>query len=150
MRAATSTMTARLLAEWMSFVGWLHTAVRKDSRALALFADAEDLADEAADGTIAATAASFRGYLARLQGRPSGAIRASAAALATREPTPHTRLTTCCKPRRHTCGPAGRRVDERISPSTRLCQRACLTRKEPSLLSSRDGLSLLPLHAAPT
>jgi hypothetical protein len=40
-------MTARLLAEWMSFVGWLHTAVRKDSRALALFADAEDLADEA-------------------------------------------------------------------------------------------------------
>ena len=67
-----------------------------------------------------------------------------------REPTPHSTLTTCCKPRRHTCGPAGRRVDERISPSTRLCQRACLTRKEPSLLSSRDGLSLLPLHAAPT
>ena len=82
MRAATSTMTAWLIAEWMSFVGWLHTAVRKDSRALALFADAEDLADEAGDGTIAATAASFRGYLARLQGRPRGAIRASAAALA--------------------------------------------------------------------
>jgi hypothetical protein len=39
-------MTARLIAEWMSFVGRLHTAVRKDSRALALFADAEDLADE--------------------------------------------------------------------------------------------------------
>ena len=34
----------------MSFAGWLHTAVRKDSRALALFADAEDLADEAGDG----------------------------------------------------------------------------------------------------
>ena len=61
MRAATSTMTARLLAEWMSFVGWLHTAVRKDSRALARFAGAEDLADEAGDGTIAATAANFRG-----------------------------------------------------------------------------------------
>ena len=45
----------------MSFIGWLHTAVRKDSRALALFADAEGLADEAGDGTIAATAASFRG-----------------------------------------------------------------------------------------
>ena len=86
-------MTARLIAEWMSFAGWLHTAVRKDSRALALFADAEDLADEAGDGTIAAAAASFRGYLARLQGRPRGAIRASAAALATREPTPHTTLT---------------------------------------------------------
>ena len=54
-------MTAWLIAEWMSFAGWLHTAVRKDSRALALFADAEDLADEAGDGTIAATAASFRG-----------------------------------------------------------------------------------------
>ena len=74
---------APLVAEWTSFVGWLHTAVRKDSQALALFADAEDLADEVGDGTIAATAASFRGYLARLQGRPRSAIRASAAALAT-------------------------------------------------------------------
>jgi hypothetical protein len=85
-------MTARLIAEWMSFAGWLHTAVRKDSRALALFADAEDLADEAGDGTIAATAASFQGYLAGLQGRPRGAIRASAAALATpgTDPTEHT------------------------------------------------------------
>ena len=71
MRAATSTMTARLIAEWMSFAGWLHTAVRKDSRALALFADAEDLADEAGDGTIAATAASSRGYLGRLAGPPA-------------------------------------------------------------------------------
>jgi|SRR5450755_2664608 hypothetical protein len=86
MSAATSTMTARLIAEWMSLVGWLRTAVRKDSRALALFADAEDLADEAGDGTIAATAASSRGYLAGLQGRPRGAIRASAAALATPRP----------------------------------------------------------------
>ena len=51
MRAATSTLTARLIAEWMSFVGWLHTAVRKDSRALALFADTEDPADEAGGGT---------------------------------------------------------------------------------------------------
>jgi hypothetical protein len=59
---------------------------------LALFADAEDLADEAGDGTIAATEASFRGYLARLLGRPRGAIRASAAALATpgADPEQHT------------------------------------------------------------
>lgn len=87
-----STMTAQLIAEWMSFVGWLHAAVPKDSRALALFADAEDLADEAGDGTIAATEASCRGYLARLQGRPRGAIRASAAALATpgADPAQHT------------------------------------------------------------
>ena len=83
---------ARLVAEWTSFVGWLHTAVRKDSDALALFADAEDLADDVGDGTIAATAASFRGYVARLQGRPRSAIRASAAALATpgAHPTQHT------------------------------------------------------------
>jgi len=44
-------MRAWLIAEWMSFAGWLHTAVRKDSRALALFADAEDLADESGGGT---------------------------------------------------------------------------------------------------
>ena len=83
---------APLVAEWTSFVGWLHTAVRKDSQALTLFADAEDLADETGDGTIAATAASFRGYLALLQGRPRSAIRASAAALATpgAHPTQHT------------------------------------------------------------
>jgi len=49
-------------------------------------------------------------------------------------------LGVFCKPRRQTCGRAGRRVDERISLSTCLCQRACLTRKEPSLLPSRDGL----------
>src|SRR5664280_3580700 len=44
------------------------------------------------DGTVVATAASFRGYLARLQGRPRRAIRASAAALATpgADPTQHT------------------------------------------------------------
>lgn len=49
-------------------------------------------ADEAGDGTLAATAASFRGYLALLQGRPRYAIRASAAALAAlgAHPTQHT------------------------------------------------------------
>jgi hypothetical protein len=55
---------------------------------------AEDLADEAGDGTIAATAASFRGR-GPLAGPPAWlTIRASAAALATREPTPtaHLRL----------------------------------------------------------
>jgi hypothetical protein len=73
----------------MDVIRWLALhSCPKDSRALALFTDAEDLADEAGDGTIAATAASSRGYLAGLQGRPRDAIRASAAALATREPTP--------------------------------------------------------------
>lgn len=82
----------RLVAEWTAFVGWLHTALRKDDRALALFTTAEELADDIGDGTIAATAASFRGYVARLQGHPRMAIRASAAALATpgAHPTQHT------------------------------------------------------------
>src|ERR1019366_6015354 len=61
MRAATSTMTAWLIAEWMSFVGRLHTAVRRDGGARARCPGAEDLADEAGDGTIAATAANSRG-----------------------------------------------------------------------------------------
>ena len=145
-------MTARLIAEWMSFVGWLHTAVRKDSRALALFADAEDLADEAGDGTIAAIAASFRGYLARLQGRPRSAIRASAAALATPGSRPH---TAHLRPAANRASiPADQQDAEWMNEYHRALayasQRACLTRKEPSLLPSRDGLSLLPLHAAPT
>lgn len=71
------------IAEWMSFIGWLHTAVRKDSRALALFADAEGLADRAGGGTIAATAASFRGPGPLAGPPPWLTIRASAAALAT-------------------------------------------------------------------
>lgn len=83
---------ARLVAEWMSFVGWLRTTLRMDSEALALFTDAENLADDVGDGTIAATAAGFRGYVAHLQGRPRSAIRASAASLATPggHPTQHT------------------------------------------------------------
>jgi len=75
----------------MDVIRWLAShSCPKDSRALALFTDAEDLADEAGDGTVAATAASSRGYLAGLQGRPRGAIRASAAALATPGADPHT------------------------------------------------------------
>jgi hypothetical protein len=101
------------------------------------------------DGTIAAAAASFRGYLARLQGRPRGAIRASAAALATREPTPHTSLTTCCKPTRHTCGPAGRRVDERISPKHLPMQASVpdQERAEPTLKPGRPKPVTAPRSA---
>lgn len=73
----------RVVAEWTTYAGWLHAALRRDAEALALFARAEDLADELDCGTIAAIATSFRGYVARQQGRPRGVIRASAAALAT-------------------------------------------------------------------
>lgn len=74
---------ASIVAEWTSFVGWLHTAIRDDTRAMELFKQAEELADEAGNGTVAATATSFAGYIARLQGRPRKVIRATAAALAT-------------------------------------------------------------------
>lgn len=73
----------RLLAEWTSFVGWLHTAVRDDDTAEKLFMRAEELADDVGDGTTATTATSFRGDLARRRGNPRKAIRESAAALAT-------------------------------------------------------------------
>lgn len=72
-----------LTAEWMSYVGWLHTAVRCDDKALKFFNSAVQLADDVGDGVIAATAISFRGYLARLQGRPKAVIRESMTALAT-------------------------------------------------------------------
>lgn len=73
----------RLVAEWTVYTGWLHAALRHDERARALFRLGEDLADEFADGTIAAIATSFRGYVARQQGRPRAVVRASMAAMAT-------------------------------------------------------------------
>jgi tetratricopeptide (TPR) repeat protein len=82
---------ARVVADWSAFVGWLHTATRQDDQAIAAFQRAEELADEIGDGVIASTATSFRGYIARLQGRPRSVIRSSAAALATpgAHPTQH-------------------------------------------------------------
>lgn len=74
---------ARVVAEWTTYAGWLHIAVRKDDEALALLKRAEELADDAGDGVCASTATSFRGYLSLLQGRPKSAIRATASSLAT-------------------------------------------------------------------
>lgn len=73
----------RVVAEWMTFAGWLHAATRQDARALALFERAERLADDVGYGTIAALATSFRGYVARRQHRPRAVIRAACAAMAT-------------------------------------------------------------------
>jgi hypothetical protein len=74
---------AAVTSEWAAFAGWLHAALRHDEEALSLFQRAEDLADDAEDGTLAATATSFRGYVARMQGRPRAVIRWANAALAT-------------------------------------------------------------------
>ncbi|GLW64666.1 hypothetical protein Arub01_29100 [Actinomadura rubrobrunea] len=73
----------RIVAEWTVYTGWLHAALRRDAQALALFGRGEELADEFGDGTIAAVATSFRGYVARRQGRPHAVVRAASAALAT-------------------------------------------------------------------
>ncbi|MFB4320016.1 hypothetical protein [Actinomadura sp. 21ATH] len=73
----------RIVAEWSVFSGWLHAALRRDADALNLFGQGEELADEFQDGTVAAIATSFRGYVARQQGRPRAVVRASSAALAT-------------------------------------------------------------------
>lgn len=73
----------RLVAEWTTFTGWLNAALRRDGQALDLFGRAEDLADDFDDGTVAATATSFCGYVARQQGRPRAVVRSAMAAMAT-------------------------------------------------------------------
>jgi tetratricopeptide (TPR) repeat protein len=71
------------VAEWSVYTGWLHAALRDDAKALDLFSRGGELADDFADGTVAAIATSFRGYVARQQGRPHAVVRASRAALVT-------------------------------------------------------------------
>lgn len=66
---------ASVASEHVQFAGWLHAEARRDAPAVRLLEQAEDLADEAEDGTLAAQALNFRGYLARQQGRPRAMIR---------------------------------------------------------------------------
>jgi tetratricopeptide (TPR) repeat protein len=68
-------------AEWYQFAGWLHAAEREDDRALRLLSTAEEVADEAGDGAVAAVAVSFKGYVARQRGNYLGVVRSSQAAL---------------------------------------------------------------------
>jgi DNA-binding transcriptional regulator YiaG len=72
-----------LVANWMTFIGWLHTALREYPQADATFAIAEEMSDELGDGILATTATSYRGYIALLQGHHRPAIRATVAALGT-------------------------------------------------------------------
>ncbi|MFD0685919.1 helix-turn-helix domain-containing protein [Actinomadura fibrosa] len=86
LRGATGPLRDRLgriVAEWTVYAGWLHAALRQDAKALALFGDGEELADEFDDGTVAAVATSFRGYVARQRSRPRAVVRAAGAAMAT-------------------------------------------------------------------
>lgn len=70
-------------AQWTQFTGWLSVALRRDRDALTLFDQAEELADEGGDATMAATATSFRGYIAWQQGRYPAMLRAAQGSLHT-------------------------------------------------------------------
>ncbi|MEF3115272.1 helix-turn-helix transcriptional regulator [Streptomyces chrestomyceticus] len=64
-----------VVAEYVQFTGWLHASAGNHVEASIHLHDAVDLADEAEDGTLAAQALNFRGYIARRQGRPTAVAR---------------------------------------------------------------------------
>jgi transcriptional regulator with XRE-family HTH domain len=66
---------ASVASEHVQFAGWLHAEARQDAAAVRLLTEAEELADDAEDGQLAAQALNFKGYLARQQGRPRAMIR---------------------------------------------------------------------------
>jgi tetratricopeptide (TPR) repeat protein len=66
---------AEVVAEFTQFTGWLNGEMRNDREAVRLLTEAEDLADEANNGALAAQAANFKGWLARQQGRPRAVVR---------------------------------------------------------------------------
>jgi tetratricopeptide (TPR) repeat protein len=72
-----------LVADWLTFIGWLHTALRDFPEADVTFSKVEEIADELEDGILASTGTSYRGYIALLGGRHRAAARATAAALGT-------------------------------------------------------------------
>jgi tetratricopeptide (TPR) repeat protein len=71
---------ADVASEWVQFAGWMLAQVRKDDEAVRLLNDALELADEIGNGTLAAQALNFKGYIARQQNRPQGIARWFAAA----------------------------------------------------------------------
>lgn len=79
-------------SEWAQFAGWLYAQTRQDTEAVRLLNDAVDLADDVGNGTLAAQALNFRGYLARQQGKPDRVARWFAAAAYTPGAHPAQRL----------------------------------------------------------
>ncbi|WP_200308818.1 helix-turn-helix domain-containing protein [Streptomyces adelaidensis] len=71
---------AEVASEWVQFAGWMFAQVRNDGEAVQLLNDALELADEIGNGTLAAQALNFKGYIARRQNRPQGIARWYAAA----------------------------------------------------------------------
>ncbi|MGA4845680.1 helix-turn-helix domain-containing protein [Streptomyces sp. G5(2025)] len=62
-------------SEWVQFTGWLFAQTREYPQGVRLLNDAVELADETGNGTLAAQALNFKGYIARQQGRPQGIAR---------------------------------------------------------------------------
>jgi tetratricopeptide (TPR) repeat protein len=83
---------AEVVSEWVQFAGWMLAQVRKDAEAARLLNDALEIADEIGNGTLAAQALNFKGYIARQQGRPQGIARWFAAAANTPGAHPAQRL----------------------------------------------------------
>ncbi|MFE6778287.1 helix-turn-helix domain-containing protein [Streptomyces sp. NPDC057702] len=83
---------AAVASEFAQFGGWLLAQDRQDAHAVQLLDQAVELADEIHDGTLAAQALNFKGYLARQQGRPDGVARWYEAAACTPGAHPAQRL----------------------------------------------------------
>ncbi|MER6530613.1 helix-turn-helix domain-containing protein [Streptomyces sp. NPDC001508] len=66
---------AEVASEWVQFAGWMLAQVRRDDEAVRLLNHALELADEIGNGTLAAQALNFKGYIARQQNRPQGIAR---------------------------------------------------------------------------
>ncbi|WP_372409073.1 multiprotein-bridging factor 1 family protein [Streptomyces luteireticuli] len=79
-------------SEFVQFGGWLLAQERQDAGAVQLLNEAVELADEVGNGTLAAQALNFKGYLARQQGRPQGVARWFSAAAYTPGAHPAQRL----------------------------------------------------------
>ncbi|MEU3963021.1 helix-turn-helix transcriptional regulator [Streptomyces buecherae] len=74
---------ADVASEWVQFSGWLFAQTREFGEAVPLLNEAVELADETGNGTLAAQALNFKGYIARQQGRPQGITRWFGAAAST-------------------------------------------------------------------
>ncbi|MFI9200862.1 helix-turn-helix domain-containing protein [Streptomyces sp. NPDC053048] len=91
-RGAQRERLTAVASEFAQFAGWMLAQVRRDDEAVSMLTQALELADAIEDGTLAAQALNFRGYLARRQGRQQGVARWYAAAARTPGAHPAQRL----------------------------------------------------------
>lgn len=66
---------ATVASEWIQFTGWLFAQTYEFDQAVPLLNEAVELADETGNGTLAAQALNFKGYIARQRGRSQGIAR---------------------------------------------------------------------------